>query len=119
MIVIISDLFYDVDKILLGLRHFRHKRHEVIVFNVLAQDEIDFSFQNMTLFDGLEEWGELLVNPRAIQKAYREEVADFTRTMKSGCLRNQIDFVQISTDTKLDVALSAYLAARMKRKRKR
>jgi hypothetical protein len=70
----------------------------------------------MTLFDGMEEWGELLVNPKAIRKAYREEVAEFTRRLRSGCLRNQIDFVQITTDTKLDVALSAYLAARMKRK---
>ena len=117
MIVVISDLFFDVEKILLGLRHFRHKRHEVIVLNVLARDEVEFDFQNMTLFDGMEDWGELLVNPRAIKEAYRAEVDEFTRTMKSGCLRNQIDFVQITTDTKLDVALSAYLAARMKRKR--
>jgi uncharacterized protein (DUF58 family) len=116
MIVVISDLFYDVDKTLLGLRHFRHRGHEVIVFNVVARDELEFGFTNMTLFEGLEDWGELLVNPKVIRKAYRQEVREFARRLRSGCLRNQIDFVQITTDTKLDVALSAYLAARMKRK---
>src|SRR5262249_31891906 len=45
VVVILSDLFDDVPRILAGLRHFRHRRHEVIVFHILDPAEVDFPFR--------------------------------------------------------------------------
>ena len=54
MVAIFSDLFDDVPRIIAGLKHFRHRRHEVIVFHILDPAELDFPFRDTTLFKGLE-----------------------------------------------------------------
>ncbi|MFH0938081.1 MAG: DUF58 domain-containing protein [Planctomycetota bacterium] len=112
LVVILSDLFDNPDKLLSGLQHFRHRRHEVIVFQILDVFETDFPFDNMTRFDGYEGWPELLCDPRTLRKGYLEEYHAFAEKMKRGCRNNKIDFVPICTKHPLDVVLSAYLATR-------
>ncbi|MGD0088475.1 MAG: DUF58 domain-containing protein [Planctomycetota bacterium] len=112
LVVILSDLFDDPEKLLFGLQHFRHKRHEVIVFHILDEFETTFPFGNMTLFQGYEKWPELLCDPRALRLGYLEEYRAFSEKMKRGCRNNKIDFVPINTKHPLDVVLSAYLATR-------
>ena len=60
-----------------GLKHLRHKRHEVIVFHVLDPAELDFPFREATLFQGLEELPELLTDPRALRDGYLDEIGAF------------------------------------------
>jgi len=115
LVVIISDLFDDPETILMGLRHFRHNRHEIVVFHVLDEYETAFPFDDTTMFDGLEDYGEVLTEPRSLRDTYLQQVDDFVMTMKRGCRQHEIDYVQLSTSTPLDVALSAYLASRSKR----
>jgi len=115
VVVILSDLFDDVPKILSGLKHFRHRRHEVIVFHILDPAELDFPFRETTLFKGLEGLPELLTEPYALQRAYQAEIGAFLAEMKKGCRMIDIDYVPIRTDQDLDVALSTYLAARANR----
>ncbi|HUV38597.1 MAG TPA: DUF58 domain-containing protein, partial [Planctomycetota bacterium] len=115
LVVIVSDLFDDPEKILMGLRHFRHNKHEIVVMHVLDEYETTFPFDDTTLFDGLEAYGEVLTEPRSLRDTYLQLVGDFTTTMKRGCRQHEIDYVQISTATPLDVALSAYLVSRTKR----
>ena len=80
LVVVISDLFDDPDHILMGLRHFRHKRHEVIVFHVMDEAELTFPFRDSALFEGLEGTGEILTEPRAIRRAYLDQVEAFINT---------------------------------------
>ena len=115
LVLVISDLFDDPETILMGLRHFRHNRHEVIVFHILDDYELKFPFDDTTMFDGLEEYGEVLTEPRSLRDTYLEQVDDFVKTMKRGCRQHEMDYVQLSTASPLDVALSAYLASRTKR----
>jgi uncharacterized protein (DUF58 family) len=119
LIIVISDLFDDVRNVLMGLKHLRHRKHEVILFHLLDRDEVSFPFQRVTLFEGLEEFPHLLTDPRALRKAYLEEVAAFQKDVKKGCIRDKIDYVQITTDTLLDVALTQYLTTRMAGRRDR
>ncbi len=112
LVVILSDLFDDPEKLISGLQHFRHRRHEVIVFQILDAFETDFPFDNMTLFEGYEGWQELLCDPRTLRKGYLEEYQTFTEKLKRGCRNNKIDFVPICTKHPLDAVLSAYLATR-------
>ena len=119
LILIISDMFDSIDRIQRGLKHLRHREHEVILFHILDKDELTFPFQRMTLFEGLEEHPELLANPRALRKAYLAELESFREILKRTCRNNRIDYVEIDTSKKLDVALTAYLATRAGRLRQR
>ncbi|MBE7464887.1 MAG: DUF58 domain-containing protein [Planctomycetes bacterium] len=113
LVIILSDLFDDPEKILFGMQHFRHKRHEVILCQILDDFEIRFPFENMTLFEGYEGWQELLCDPRALRKGYLEEYESFTEKLKRGCRNNKIDYVPVNTKNPLDVVLSAYLSNRL------
>ncbi|MCB9831308.1 MAG: DUF58 domain-containing protein [Planctomycetes bacterium] len=113
MIILLSDLFDDDRRGLLrGLKHMRHKGHDVIVFHVLDRAEIDFPYDRMTLFEGLETDDRLLADPKALREAYLEEFQTFAHEIESGCLASGMDYVRLATDRPLDVALSSYLAAR-------
>ena len=112
LVILVSDLLDDPDRILAGLRHLKHRRHDVIVFHVMDEAEIHFPFERMTRFEGLEALGDLVVNPKSLRDGYLEELEKFRRRLRRGCTANRIDYVPISTATPLDVALSTYLARR-------
>ncbi|MBI2824867.1 MAG: DUF58 domain-containing protein [Planctomycetia bacterium] len=115
IVVILSDLFDDVPAMLSGLKHFRHRRHEVVVFHVLDPAELDFPFQRTTLFKGLEQLPDVLSDPRALRKAYLAEFQAFIRQVQLGCRAQRADYVQLRTDQPLDLALSSYLSSRLTR----
>jgi uncharacterized protein (DUF58 family) len=112
IVVVLSDLFDQLPALLAGLKHFRHRRHEVIVFHVLDPAEIDFPFQQTTLFKGLEQLPDVLAEPRSLRRAYLEQFNKFRHDVRQGCREQRIDYVPIRTDESLDVALSAYLTSR-------
>lgn len=117
VVIVLSDLFDDPESLLAGLRHFRHRRHDVIVMHVLDPAELDFPFQQPTLFKGLEAAGELLVDPVRLRKAYREEFNRFQTEVAAGCRAQGADYVLLRTDRPLDAALTAYLHQRQARLR--
>ncbi len=118
IVLILSDLLDDVDSVMTGLKHFRHRRHDVILMHVLDPAELEFPFEHVTLFRGLEGLPNVLVEPRALRKAYLRQFDRFVRRLKSGCRIHQIDYVLLRTDQALGLALSSYLASRAKRLRK-
>jgi len=113
MLILISDLFSDADRLLTGLKHLRHRRHEVIVFHVLDEDELTFPFQQLTLFKGMEGYPSLFAEPRALREQYLAELNRFVARVRDECVGSRIDYQQLSTATPLDVALTSYLATRM------
>jgi uncharacterized protein (DUF58 family) len=115
IVVILSDLFDDVDALLAGLKHFRHRRHDVIVLHLLDPAEIDFPFQQMTMFKGLEALGEVVTEPRSLRAAYQKEINHFIQRIRTGCRTQQIDYVQIRTDQALNVVLRTFLSRRKER----
>ena len=120
MVMIFSDLFDEPDAVLKGLRAIAGRGHDIVVFHVLDRDEVEFPFERMTMFEGLEEMPELLADPSALRDAYLAEVDAFQERIRKGCLRQRVDYVKLVNDQPLDVALSSYLAARQARtKRKR
>jgi len=112
MVLVLSDCFDRPDEVVSGLKHLRYKRHDIILMNVLDPYELEFPFKDATLFEGLEEYPELLVEPRGLRQRYLEEVAAFQTTLKKGCRNLTADYVLMNTGQPLDVALSAYLATR-------
>ncbi|MDH3717534.1 MAG: DUF58 domain-containing protein [Planctomycetota bacterium] len=112
VVIILSDLFDDVASMLTGLKHFRHRRHDVIVFHVLDPAEEDFPFRQTTKFKGLEHLPEVVTEPRSLRQAYQAEFEKFQQQVRTGCRAHNVDYVKIRTDQTLDVALSTYLADR-------
>jgi uncharacterized protein (DUF58 family) len=112
LIVLLSDFFDDIDSLLKGLRHLRYRKHEVMAFQILDPMEIDFSFEDVTLFKGLEDLGELLTEPRSLRQGYLAELEKFTLELKRLCRGMRIDFTRMNSGEPLDVALSAFLATR-------
>jgi uncharacterized protein (DUF58 family) len=112
IVIVLSDLFDDVDSLTKGLKHLRHRRHEVILMHVLDPAEVDFPFERITLFRGLENLPNVLVEPRAIRKAYLAEFNRYVRKLQAGCRAQAIDYVPMRTDRPLEVTLASYLASR-------
>jgi uncharacterized protein (DUF58 family) len=117
IVVVFSDLFDDAARIMTGLKHFRHRRHEVIIFHILDPAEIDFPFRDPTLFKGLEGMADIMTDPHALKRAYQAELQSFLREMEKGCRMVDIDYVPLRTDQSLDIPLTSYLASRSARVR--
>ena len=112
LVVVISDLFDDADKLLGALKHFRHKKHEVIVFQVLDPAEVTFPFDDVTRIEDLENGREVTSDPRAFRRAYLDELAKFLDEVRGGCRAAQIDYTVAQTSQRFDQFLGAYLARR-------
>jgi len=119
LVVIVSDLMGDVDDVLKALRLLRSRNHDVIVFHVLDPAELDFPFDRMTRFEGLEGLPDLLADPKSLRQAYMDEVNAFRSRLRHGCLAQRIDVVELNTETPMDVALTSYLAQRAAVRRRR
>ena len=115
LLVIISDLFGDVDQLMKALAHFRHANHEIVIFQIWDPDELDFPFRQWTQFSSLEKADKQhLVDPAQIRNAYLEKLAQFREQLTSGCNRHRISLVPLTTDQPYADSLAAYLALRRK-----
>jgi hypothetical protein len=112
LIVLLSDFFDDADNIKKGLRHLRYKKHEVMAFQILDPDEVQFPFEDTTLFKGMEELGEMLTEPRALRDGYLEQLNAHTAELQKICRGMLVDFVRMNSGEPLDSALSGFLATR-------
>jgi len=112
LVVILSDLFDAEAGLLRGLQRMAHRGHDVVVFHVLDKDELEFPFDRMTRFEGLETDDKLLADPKALREAYQAELTGFQSRVKASCLSGRMDYVVLDTSRPLDVVLTTYLAQR-------
>ncbi len=112
LIIVISDLFDEADNLLMGLKHFRHKKHEVIVFHVLDHDELTFPFQREAIFRDMETGEELLTQPWSVRKEYKQQINKLRVKYQHKCREQKIDYVPLDTKTFYDYALTSYLNKR-------
>lgn len=115
LLIIISDLFSDVNQLMKSLAHFRHANHEIIIFQIWDPDELDFPFRQWTQFTSLEAAANRhLVDPAQLRRAYLEKLEVFREQLAKGCNRHRISLVPMTTDQPYADALAAYLALRRK-----
>lgn len=112
LVIVLSDLFDDKEAVLRALRHFRHKKHEVLVFQIVDKNELEFAFNSPLILRDLETTRELVIDPRVLRSEYRKAMAEFTDEFKHRCREQLIDYHLITTDTPFDRALLAYLSKR-------
>lgn len=112
LVAVFSDLIDDTTGVLRGLQHMAHRGHDVILFHVMDSDELEFPFEKMTRFEGMEDMERLLLDPKAVREAYLAEVGAFRSQVMATCLASRMDYVPLDTSAPLDKALSAWLARR-------
>ena len=111
LVIIISDLL-GVDNLMDGLRVLRQRGHDVALFHVLHDHEMDFQFNGATRFEGLETEEFLNCNPRALREGYLQALEEFLNTTRRACGRLSIEYMQVRTSEPLDAVLAKFLATR-------
>ena len=115
LVILLSDCFGDVPELLRGLAHFRHARHDVIVFQIWHRDELDFPFRGRMRFDDLERSDHRReMDAQLLRKQYLARLAEFRDQLREGCARHRVDLVPVVTDQPYAVALREYLVRRMR-----
>ena len=114
LIILFSDLLDEPDDIINGLKHFRHKKQEVIVFHILDRKEFEFDFDTRTQFLDMETGEHIITEPWLIKDNYQQIIDDLKNFYKKECQENSIDYVPIYTDETFDKSLTEYLNKRKK-----
>ncbi len=109
LVYILSDCLDDPDALLRGLKHFRHRRHEVALLHILDPCELEFPFRGTTLFRGLEQFPDLVADPSSLRAAYLEELQHFLRVVRSGTVEMGMTYRLLRTDQPFDRALTSIL----------
>jgi uncharacterized protein (DUF58 family) len=113
LMVLVSDLLVDRPGLFRGLRLLRSRGHDVMVFHILDDDELDFPFSGPTRFEGLELPEQLRCNPRALREGYLAAMGAYLEEVRRGCSRHNVDYALLRTSQPLDAALAAYLSNRL------
>jgi uncharacterized protein (DUF58 family) len=114
LVIVVSDLLDDPDEVISALKHFRHKKNEVIVMHVLDPLERTFAFEGDAMFTDMETADEVMTQPWHVRKAYRQSMEAFLERFKRECRENYVDYVLLDTRTPYDVALVEYLSKRQR-----
>ena len=112
LVIIFSDLFDDQEAVINSLKHFRYKKNEVILFQILDPMEMSFAIDSPTIFKDMETEKELLSQPLSVLKSYQDAVRSFLDNYKRACRSNNIEYILLSTKTPFDTALLEYLNKR-------
>ena len=114
LIILISDFFDDLEAIISGIKHYRYKGNEVILFHILDPQELNLDFNERTEFIDLETEESITTDPWHIQNDYNKEMKKFIEELKLQCKQNKVDYSLITTDTPVEIALFDYLIKRKK-----
>jgi hypothetical protein len=89
------------------------RKHDILIFHVLDNDELSFPFSGTTRFEGMEELPSLTCDPRALRDGYLEALEEYLVEVRRGCTRLGIDYSLVRTGDYLDAVLSKFLHHRM------
>jgi uncharacterized protein (DUF58 family) len=112
ILLVISDLYEEPEKVLAAIGPLRARGHDVIVFHVMDPTELEFPFENPSGFEDLETREQIPVVPERLREEYRRMVAAHLEALKSKFSSNRIDYTLLDTSKPLDLALFQYLLAR-------
>lgn len=115
MMVLVSDLLVPREGLFRGLRLLRSRGHDILLFHLLDDHELDFPFNGPTRFEGLEVDDSLACNPRALREGYLAALGDYLEEVRRGCSLNNVDYALVRTGQPLDAALATFLSNRLAR----
>jgi uncharacterized protein (DUF58 family) len=112
MVVLISDLFDDPERVVEGLKHFKFRGTDVIVFHIMDPDELTFPFERASKFRDMEAGDELMAVPSIVRSAYLTELERVLDIYKRELGSIGVDYRLMDTASPLEFALMSYLSSR-------
>ena len=119
MLILISDCFDKIESLSKSLAYFRHQGHDVILFQIWDQDELEFPFRNRTEFRSLENASKHLLDPGALRKAYLKRVEEFREQLETETSKLRIDLISCTTDEPCGEVIKRLVAKRQRGKAKK
>ena len=112
LVMLFSDLLGDPDPTIKALRRLRHGGHDVILFHILDEAEVQFPFDGLVEFEEPETLDKLQVDATGFRDDYLRGVAEFRGLYRRECFQAGIDYVPLDTSMQFDRALTEYLSSR-------
>lgn len=112
LVVLLSDLLDDPERIAQAIHHFRHRKHEVIVFHVLDPQEVWFHFEREAVYVDVETGERVTTRPQELRQDYRTRVAEWKDRIRQFCIEKRAEYVPLTTDQPYERALLEYLSKR-------
>ena len=117
VVVLVSDLYGEAADIIAALQTLTHLGHDIVIFRVLATEEIHPTVNNLSTLVDLETSDKVIVDPEFIKRGYKKAFGEHTEALEQGCRRLGIDLVSVQTDQALDDTLHQYIRFREQRAR--
>jgi uncharacterized protein (DUF58 family) len=112
LVILISDLLDEPERIAQAIHHFRHRKHEVLVFHVLDPQEVAFDFEREAVYVDLESGERVTTRPQELRPDYRARVSAWRDQIRQFCIEKRAEYVPLTTDQPYDRALLEYLSKR-------
>lgn len=113
LLIIISDLLDDAERVMSIARVMRKRRQEVAIFHIIDPAELDLPYEGLTVFEGLEGEEDLLVDPDDIRDRYREEMQEHLDLISRSCRDGDIEYFQVQTTQPLEQVLLDFVVGRI------
>jgi len=118
LVVLISDLFAPTEELSESIQAFTLRGHDLIVFHILDETELTFPFEGNILFHGLEQYPDLLADPRALRDGYLQALREYLDKVEKACATLGIDYLRTHTGEPLDAAIVSVISARSRTRRR-
>jgi uncharacterized protein (DUF58 family) len=112
LVVLISDLLDDPDRVLEGVKHFRYRGTEVIVFQILDNAELRFPFDRAARFRDSETSHEVVAVPDVVRPQYLQAIHEMQERYRRELQLAGIDYLMLDTSLPLESGLMSYLMTR-------
>jgi uncharacterized protein (DUF58 family) len=112
LIVIVSDLLFDVTPLQEAFQHLKFRKHDIVAFHLLDREEIEFDFDRPTRFLDLEGGPSLLADPALIRRRYQDAVKGYLDQVNQIVNQSVIDYHRTFLDESYEQALARFLVGR-------
>ena len=116
LLVLVTDAMSDIESLGKALAQFRGQKHEVLMFQILDPDEVDFPFHGRIEFRDLEDGGRVeMLDTHSIRQRYLAKYELHQAELRDACRRHRVDLVEVTTDRPVVEMLHEYFSARRQR----
>jgi len=112
LIVVLSDLFIEPEILNSCFQHLRFRKHDVAVFHLLDQTEIDFAFDRPTRFLDLEGGAPIMTDPNLVGKQYRQALAGYLADLQTVMREAAVDYQRVNLSDSVEDVLARFLVGR-------
>jgi uncharacterized protein (DUF58 family) len=113
IVILASDFYDDSERLQEAFQHLRFKGHDLVAFQILDQNELDFNFSDpVLLLEDSETQEQMPVLPDVVMSGYRERMRRHVDDLQRSAAANHVDFEMLTTKQPLDYALFSFLSRR-------